>query len=66
MDGPLAPEPGDGRYVLVGVIAIVVIILGIVVMKHPTIGPAHQAAPGFSLESVPAPAYPAAGQPTAP
>lgn len=52
MDGPFPPEPGDGRYFFVGVLAVVVIILGIEVANHPMIGPAFQAAPHLGPQPV--------------
>lgn len=36
---PLPPEPGDGGYFFVGILAVVVVILGIVVVNHPSVGP---------------------------
>ncbi len=56
MDGPLAPEPGDGRYFLVGLLAVAVIILGVVVVNHPNVGPVRAINAIFRQQPEPLPA----------
>jgi len=55
MDGPHPPEPGGGRYFLVGLLAVAVIVLGVVVINHPTIGPVRAVGTLLGLEPAPAP-----------
>jgi hypothetical protein len=57
MDGPFSPEPGDGRYFLVGVLAVLVIILGIEVAKHPMLGPAPRTAAHIVTQPISAADY---------
>ena len=57
MDEPFSPEPGDSRYFLIGVLAVLVIILGIEVATHPMFRPAPRTAAHITTRPISAADY---------